>query len=330
MAAAACRTGCWRKPRRHRPELIPDADETTAPGRIFRQRGADGLIRRTRIPVSFRISALLAQLGIHRMAPILLMVAMAMVARAAPAPGALARPQVAQGSHARARESRTLFPGMGRHPAGSRDRRVFREHGGNVQLVEAEGVEHVQAALARNRGVILLVGHFTSLEMSGIGIDKYVPGFVIIQNPRRSQLLTEVQRRGRARFSDAVYSNRNARALLRSLRNNAAVLIAADEADTSKSSILLPFFGHPALANTSVSRIATISGASVVPLSYCRAADDSGYRIRFYPALEDFPSNDIVADTERLIAILEAQIRECPGQYFWKQRRFRSRESSQQ
>jgi lauroyl/myristoyl acyltransferase len=33
----------------------------------------------------------------------------------------------------------------------------------------------------------------------------------------------------------------------------------------------------------------------------------------------------VIADTERVTANLERSIRECPAQYFWKQKRFRRR-----
>jgi KDO2-lipid IV(A) lauroyltransferase len=79
------------------------------------------------------------------------------------------------------------------------------------------------------------------------------------------------------------------------------------------------------LTNTSLSRLARLSGARLVPVSYCRKADDSGYRLRFGAPLENFPSDDAVADTRRLVALLEEQIRESPAQYFWKQKRFRRR-----
>ncbi|HUA88329.1 MAG TPA: hypothetical protein VL994_02775, partial [Steroidobacteraceae bacterium] len=36
-----------------------------------------------------------------------------------------------------------------------------------ARLVRIEGAEHLQAAIARGRGVILLTAHFTSLELAG-------------------------------------------------------------------------------------------------------------------------------------------------------------------
>ena len=190
-------------------------------------------------------------------------------------------------------------------------------------LIEAEGVEHLERAQARGRGVILFAGHFTTIEMCGLGVGRYAPRFVITQNRRRSRLLSEFQRRKRQRYGDAILSKRSSRMLLRLLRENAVVWFAGDEAHTGKSSALLPFFGQPALTNTSLSRLARISGAAVVPLSYRRKADDSGYLLRFSRALEDFPGDDVIEDTRRVVRILEQQIRDCPSQYFWKQKRFR-------
>jgi hypothetical protein len=46
---------------------------------------------------------------------------------------------------------------------------------------------------------------------------------------------------------------------------------------------------------------------------------------RFYPAWENFPTDDIEADTRRMNAFLEDRIREMPEQYFWVHKRFKTR-----
>jgi KDO2-lipid IV(A) lauroyltransferase len=93
-------------------------------------------------------------------------------------------------------------------------------------LVEAEGLEHLEKALAGGRGVILYLGHFTTMEICGAAVGAYAPGFVITHNKRRSRLLSEMQRRSRERLGDQVLGKHNVRALLRSLRNNAVVWFA--------------------------------------------------------------------------------------------------------
>jgi KDO2-lipid IV(A) lauroyltransferase len=192
-------------------------------------------------------------------------------------------------------------------------------------LFEVEGTEHLERALADGHGVFLCAGHFTPIELASVAVAEYVPRYALLYNRRRSRLLSEMQRRSRERYSDVAFEKRNLRPLLRSLRENSVVWFSADEAQTGKSSALIPFFGEPALTNTALNRLARLSGARLVPLFFCRKADDSGYRLRFEPPLENFPSEDAVADTRRLVALLEEQIRECPAQYLWKQKRFRRR-----
>ena len=64
---------------------------------------------------------------------------------------------------------------------------------------------------------------------------------------------------------------------------------------------------------------------AVIPLFFCRLADDSGYLLRFQAPLDDFPTDDAAHDTARLTAILEDFVRECPAQYFWIHRKFKGR-----
>lgn len=198
----------------------------------------------------------------------------------------------------------------------------FRPLASVRQLIEIEGAEHLARALEHGSGVILYVGHFTTIEVCGVGIGKVAPNFVISHNKRRSQLLSEYQRRRRDRYSSEVFAKHNVRGLIRALKGNAVLWFSGDEAHAGKSSAMLPFFGGLAPTNTALSRLAKISGAKVVPLAYWRKPDNSGYVLRFDAALEDFPSEDVIADTQRLVAILEDQIRAQPAQYFWKQKRF--------
>jgi KDO2-lipid IV(A) lauroyltransferase len=192
-------------------------------------------------------------------------------------------------------------------------------------LFTVEGAENLNRALENGKGVILCAGHFTPLEICTVAIKDYVPYLALMYNKRRSRLLSEYQRRCRDRYADESFPKRNIRAMLRSLSKNAVVWFAGDEVNMGKSAKLLPFFGTPAMTNTSLSRLAKMSGATVVPLFFCRKPDDSGYLVRFDPALENFPTDDVVADTRRIVSLLEDQIRECPAQYFWKQKRFRRR-----
>ena len=86
--------------------------------------------------------------------------------------------------------------------------------------------------------------------------------------------------------------------------------------------MFVPFFGHPAYSLTSTHQLARLSGAAVIAFSHVRRAD-GGYTLKLSPAFEDFPSSDATADTARVIAAIEAMVREAPTQYLWIHRRFK-------
>jgi KDO2-lipid IV(A) lauroyltransferase len=187
-----------------------------------------------------------------------------------------------------------------------------------------EGVEHLEAALAERRGVVLFSGHFTTLEICTAAIKRLAPLFAFVFRARGNALLNEIQRRGRVKTAHVALANDDVRATLRLLEQNATVWFAPDQARID-SGALLPFFGEPAMTSTATTRLARVSGAVVVPLFFCRRPDDASYVIRFHAPLEGFPTRDADGDTLRLIAMLEGFVRECPEQYFWMHRRFKDR-----
>jgi Kdo2-lipid IVA lauroyltransferase/acyltransferase len=51
----------------------------------------------------------------------------------------------------------------------------------------------------------------------------------------------------------------------------------------------------------------------------------AGYRVRFLEPWDDFPTEDAVADTRRINAFIEEEIRRNPAQYLWVHKRFKTR-----
>jgi KDO2-lipid IV(A) lauroyltransferase len=92
-----------------------------------------------------------------------------------------------------------------------------------------------------------------------------------------------------------------------------------------RDGVLIPFFHELAMTNVATSKLARLSGATVLPFAYRRLPRGARYELRFYAPLDDFPSDDPVADTRRLVTLLEQFIRACPEQYQWMQKRFKGR-----
>jgi Kdo2-lipid IVA lauroyltransferase/acyltransferase len=190
---------------------------------------------------------------------------------------------------------------------------------------ELIGLEHVQRALERGKGVILFTGHFTGLEICGRPLKWSLPDFVCMFSHRSNALLDAIQLRGRMRCAHEAIASDDVRSLLKSLRRNAVVWYAPDQAHLGNNASLAPFFGELAMTNTATSRIARISGARVVPFAYRRCGNDAHYELRFLPALEDFPSADPDLDARRLNELLEEFVRASPDQYLWSHKRFKGR-----
>jgi len=185
------------------------------------------------------------------------------------------------------------------------------------------GLEHLNAAVARGKGVILYTGHFTTLEICGQPFKRITPRFAAMFSHRSSPLLEEIQHRGRLRLAHETISSDSVRSMLKSLKHNAAIWYAPDL--MYRDGVLIPFFHELAMTNVATSKLASLSGATVLPFAYRRRPRGARYELRFHPPLENFPTGDPVADTTRLVKLLEQFIRACPEQYQWMQKRFKGR-----
>jgi KDO2-lipid IV(A) lauroyltransferase len=90
-----------------------------------------------------------------------------------------------------------------------------------------------------------------------------------------------------------------------------------------RDSVFVKFFEKDAATITGLSRISKLARARVVPLIARRVGNR--FELEFYPAWENYPTDDVVADTRRMNAFLEERIREIPDQYFWLHKRFKNR-----
>ena len=189
-----------------------------------------------------------------------------------------------------------------------------------ASITKLTGIEHVHEALQSGKGVILLSAHFTTLEIMGRVLALNMPPFDAVFRRNRSEFMTELQRTGRERSAESTIEKRDIKKMVRSLRAGRAVWYAPDQ--SYKGSEVIPFFGIPSMHTTATSTLARLGKAAVVPF-FPRRLSDSSYELTLYPAFDNFPSDDPVADTKRYVELLEQHVRTCPEQYFWIHRKFK-------
>ena len=189
-------------------------------------------------------------------------------------------------------------------------------------VYEVRGVEYLQEARAAGHGVLLLAGHFTQLEMIG-RILRRCTDMHLMYRPLPNPVIEEIMRRNRERLFERAIPRNDVRLLLKSLKEGKPVWYAVDQGYRGRGSILVPFFGVPAPTNPALTRLARVSQAPVVPFFGERLPGNRGYRLVFYPALENFPTDDPLADTLRINRLLEEHVRRAPEQYLWSHDRFK-------
>ncbi len=184
-----------------------------------------------------------------------------------------------------------------------------------------EGLPHLKAARVRGRGVIVVSGHFTTLEVCGRLMCDHAP-LAGMYRPHGQPAMEWAVRRGRARYAAAMFPKQDVRGALRHLKRGGLLWYAPDQDPSRGDSVYVPFFGQPAHSLTSTHQLARLSGAAVVFFQHLRR-DDGGYTLRILPADDGFGARDPVVDTAAVMAAIEAMAREAPAQYLWIHRRFK-------
>jgi KDO2-lipid IV(A) lauroyltransferase len=189
---------------------------------------------------------------------------------------------------------------------------------------QIEGKEHLDQAMAKNKGVLLLTGHFTTLEMGGhlIGtyVDKYNAVFKRAHNPLFNALMVHY----RSKMGDELIETKNVRAIIRGLKSGHATWFGPDQDFADQDIVFTPFLGGTASTLTATAKIAKMTGAAVVPFYPARLEGGKGYKLIVLPALENFPTVDIEADSAIVNKTIEDMVYACPEQYLWSHKRFKT------
>ncbi len=186
------------------------------------------------------------------------------------------------------------------------------------------GYEHIENAFQQGKGILLITPHFTCVELVArfISLEE---NFGILYRPHKKPWLASIQAYFRNRHFIHCIKSDQIRMLLRTLRNNKAIWYAYDIDEGGKRSVFAPFFNIPTASLTTVTDIARLSGATLIPMRYARRDDATGYEIHFLPPLNDFPLHNKLHAATRLNETLENMIRKKPEQYVWQYKRFKTR-----
>jgi len=94
--------------------------------------------------------------------------------------------------------------------------------------LEIEGLEHMQAARAGGRGVIVVSGHFTTLEVCGRLLCDHVP-LAGMYRPHAQPAMEWAVKRGRLRYAAAMFTKNELRPAVKHLKQGGLLWYAPDQ-----------------------------------------------------------------------------------------------------
>jgi KDO2-lipid IV(A) lauroyltransferase len=181
------------------------------------------------------------------------------------------------------------------------------------------GWEHLDAALARGHGVIMVTAHVGAPSVAGQLVALHgVKANVVVESMRPAALHRLMNGlRGAFGIGTIPLGASTVREVVGALRRNEVVGILADR-DVAGSGEVFSFFGRPTRVTTAAATLARRTGAIVVPAITYRSRPFEGYG-KIGPPVE-VPSTggareDVSEGTRRLLARLEEFVRERPEQW---------------
>lgn len=189
---------------------------------------------------------------------------------------------------------------------------------------QVHGWQHVETALAANKGIIFLTPHLGCFEITSLYYGAKQPMAVLYRPPRQAWLLPLIHRgRERGQITLAPANAQGVKQLLQALKRGEAIGILPDQAPLEGEGEWAPFFGRPAYTMTLASKLAQKSGAQVLMAFGERLSWGRGYHIHIQPIAAGGIDTPALLNAEIANAIAR-----CPDQYLWSYDRYKARGDS--
>jgi KDO2-lipid IV(A) lauroyltransferase len=199
--------------------------------------------------------------------------------------------------------------------------------------VAVAGVENLESARRRGKGVFILSAHIGSWELGAIRAGLLGEPISPVVRPLDNPLLEQELHRRRTRLGNRVIAKYDAaKEILRALRANQTVAILIDQNVIAQEAVFVPFFGRPAATSPALALLQLKTDAAVVPV-FTFPAERGGYQLEFQTPILASEFDDPSADraervrraTARYMAVTEAAVRRQPEAWLWMHNRWRTR-----
>jgi Kdo2-lipid IVA lauroyltransferase/acyltransferase len=196
-----------------------------------------------------------------------------------------------------------------------------------LEICTFKNPEVYEKALNRNKGVILVTGHFGNWEYMGQAIaTKYNKPFPAVAKAMHNKYVNKYVENCRRTFGNyPAYMDTGLKEFYKTLLSGGVVAMVADQS-APQESIYINFFGRPAATFQGPAVFTLKSRASLVFILAIRNKNYN-YEIIFeeidYSDIQQFNDENIFELTKRHVEILEKYIRMYPEQWLWSHKRWK-------
>jgi len=196
------------------------------------------------------------------------------------------------------------------------------------ELLAVEGEENIRRALEQGKGVLLFSAHLGNWEIASSVISKIGP-LSVVARPLDNRLLDKELVRFRNSLGARIISKfQAARPIIRSLRQNEIVAILIDQNVLRSQAVFVDFFGIPAATTPSLASLHLRAGSPILPV-FSHLTSSLSYRVKIGEPLQfdltGDSNQDVLKITQSSTKMIEAEIRDHIGDWFWFHNRWKTR-----
>lgn len=190
--------------------------------------------------------------------------------------------------------------------------------------VITKGLEYIDEAYKKNKGILIIGAHYTTVQLSGRLMSLYRDDLQPFYKKAHNPLFEAIMTRVRKRTYKNVIENKSVAELIQTLKENNVCWYAPDQDFGKEATVFSPFFNVPAASLVVPGVLARITKATVLSM-YSQRLDNGKYLIEISPIGDNFPAENNIESATVLNQTLEKNISRAPEQYLWLHRRFKTR-----
>lgn len=194
-----------------------------------------------------------------------------------------------------------------------------------LEAVETVGLQNLDKALTRGKGVLAITGHFGDWELMGAAFSLMGYPIHFLVGEQHNRRVDDTMNAYRQMAGIGIIPMGVAmRKVLATLRKGEIVAMLSDQ-DAHEEGVFIPFLGRPASTPKGPAAFALKTGAAVIPVFIVRKENSWQHTVFIEEPIIPDRQSTIYSTTNSYTNYLEQYIRRYPDHWFWPHRRWKTK-----